>query len=148
MDWAENTILRFEAKLECLCSKMFFKNLFSLFSASEAWVSAPCNFEHWMGKTRKGKGNPDAEGKAYELIKIWVHISFINCLVTIYLYFTLLKERDELQKFLRIASEQKKKDDSLFKAREQALDEREEKLKKVATDKDRKEVKVSYKLYN
>ena len=101
-----------------------------------------------MGKTRKGKGNPDAEGKAYELIKIWVHISFINCFVTIYLYFTLLKERDELQKFLRIASEQKKKDDSLFKAREQALDEREEKLKKVAIDKDRKEVKVSYKLNN
>ncbi len=56
---------------------------------------------------------------------------------------TLFQERAELHKLLGVASEQKKKYESLFKEREQALKEREENLKKVSTDKDRKELKVS-----
>lgn len=58
----------------------------------------------------------------------------------------IFQERAELQKYLQLAKEQKAKNDSIAKARKKALDEKEEKLQSIATEKDRKELKASWKL--
>jgi len=58
----------------------------------------------------------------------------------------IFQERAELQKYLHLAKEQKAKDDSIAKARKKALDEKEEKLQSIVAEKDRKELKASWKL--